>query len=56
MKHAKKDCFAYIKETDSCNALNVEGCEKCKFYTTKKRFEERQNAIQKRLGFRTRKN
>lgn len=38
---AKKDCFGYCKENNTCSVLNKLWCkvERCKFYKTKKQFE-----------------
>ena len=38
----KKDCFAYGRLNDKCSILTDTYCkkEKCKFYKTKREFEE----------------
>lgn len=41
---AKKDCFGYCKEKNTCSVLDKLYCKKenCRFYKTKKQFEKDQ--------------
>lgn len=55
LENAKKQCFAYEKETHACRVLSVQkSCKGCRFYKTEAEVElERRKSLRRldRLGY-----